>query len=99
MHPGTAADGRQSLAEAIIQPGQKTILHRHHQTEELYHVTRGGGVMTMGGDTFVIEAGDTIRIPAETPHCVENQGNSPLHILCCCCPAYSHEDTELLGPV
>ena len=97
MHPGRSGDGRQSLAEAIVRSGQKTLLHQHHETEELYHVTQGAGRMTMGRNTFTIAAGDTVRIPPGTPHCVENLGSAPLHILCCCCPAYSHEDTELLG--
>ena len=96
LHPGTPAHGRQSLAEAIVQPGRKTILHRHHETEELYHVTRGKGQMTLGTKAFAIETGDSVRIPRGTRHCVENTGNVPLHVLCCCSPAYSHEDTELL---
>lgn len=99
MHPGTPASGRQSLAEAILQPGQKTFLHRHGVTEELYHVTRGEGRMTLGTEVFAIAAGDTVRIPPGAPHCVENTGHAPLRILCCCFPAYSHEDTELLGQV
>lgn len=97
MHPGAPLSGRQSLAEAVVQPGQKTMLHRHRATEELYHVTLGEGRMTMGNEFFDIGSGDTVRIPPGTPHCVENSGRSPLHILCCCCPPYSHEDTELLG--
>lgn len=97
MHPGTAVSGSQSLAEAVVQPGRKTLLHRHRQTEELYHITRGTGRMTMAGSTFAIEVGDTVRIPPGTPHCVENIGATPLHILCCCCPAYSHQDTELMS--
>jgi mannose-6-phosphate isomerase-like protein (cupin superfamily) len=31
-----------------------------------------------------------------TPHCIEALGEAPLRILCCCAPAYAHEDTELL---
>ena len=96
MHPGHPRGGRQSLAEAIVPPGQRTALHRHHDTEELYHVTRGAGRMTLGDETFTIEAGDTVRIPPGTNHCVHNPGSAPLHILCCCCPAYSHDDTELM---
>lgn len=96
MHPGTSVHGSQSLAEAVVQPGRATLLHRHRETEELYHVTQGEGRMTMGSETFDLAAGDSVRIPPGTPHRVENIGDAPLHILCCCCPAYSHEDTELL---
>ncbi len=96
MHPDRHGNLRQSLAEAIVYPGQQTLLHRHQRTEELYHVTAGVGRMTLGDRTFAVAAGDTICIPPGTAHCIANIGNEPLHILCCCAPPYSHEDTILL---
>ena len=96
LHPVSHGFGRQSLAEATIDPGQRTTLHRHRSSEEIYPVTSGAGVMWLGDARFAIAAGDTIRILPGTPHCVENTGAGPLTILCACSPAYSHEDTELL---
>ncbi|AXS79890.1 cupin domain-containing protein [Dechloromonas sp. HYN0024] len=96
LHPAQHAVRHQSLAEAVIPPGTKTLLHRHGVTEEIYHVTRGAGRMTLAAETFVIAPGDSIPIPPGSAHCVENTGAEALHILCCCAPAYSHEDTELL---
>jgi mannose-6-phosphate isomerase-like protein (cupin superfamily) len=86
----------QSLAEATIPVGVATILHKHTLTEELYHIASGKGLMTMGAQQFDVTAGDTICIPPGTAHRVENTGSSDLKIMCCCSPAYSHEDTELL---
>jgi len=100
MHPASHAESlgvrAQSLAEARVAVGAKTHLHRHHQSEELYHVTAGSGIMTLGSDTFPIGPGDTLCIKPGTPHCVENNGDEELVILCCCSPAYSDSDTELL---
>lgn len=96
MHPSVHGNQNQSLAEAIVPPGQQTLLHCHHNSEELYHITAGHGVMQLGEDKFEIRTGDTIAIPAGTPHAVENYGREPLKILCACSPPYSHEDTELL---
>lgn len=76
--------------------GQVTALHRHIYTEELYHVILGQGRMTLGMEIFDVKTGDTILIPPTTPHQIENIGNTELIFLCCCAPAYSHEDTELL---
>ncbi len=95
MHPSLHGNRNQSLAEATIPVGTKTLLHTHMETEELYHVTRGVGRITLGGNILEIVAGDTICIKPETPHCLENTGSEPLVILCCCSPAYSHEDTLL----
>jgi mannose-6-phosphate isomerase-like protein (cupin superfamily) len=97
MHPRVHGNTNQSFAEAIVAPGCTTHLHRHHATEEIYHITAGEGSMRLGEDLFAVRAGDTICIAPGTPHCVENTGAVPLRILCACSPAYSHEDTELLG--
>jgi len=96
MHPAQHACTQQSLAEAIVRPGQKTALHRHNISEELYHIIRGTGRMTLGAETFEVSAGDTLVIAPGTAHCIENTGSDDLHILCCCAPAYAHDDTELL---
>ena len=96
MHPGTHGNAAQSLAEAIIPSGARTLLHKHQITEELYHVTCGSGVMTLGDKAFPVSVGDTICILPGTPHCIEADAGQDLHILCCCSPAYSHEDTEIL---
>lgn len=96
MHPAVHGNHNQSLAEARVARGQKTALHWHRASEELYHVTAGEGVMTLGDERFPIAPGDTIAIAPRTAHCVENTGEKPLVILCCCSPPYRDEDTDLL---
>jgi mannose-6-phosphate isomerase-like protein (cupin superfamily) len=96
MHPAVHGNRNQSLAEATVPPGAPTLLHRHRESEELYHVTAGEGRMTLGGETFPVAPGDTVCIPPGTPHSIENTGPGPLKLLCCCAPPYSHQDTELL---
>lgn len=98
LHPDHHDARNQSLAEAIVPAGTRTLLHRHLRTEEIYHVTAGEGRMMLGQQTFDVFAGDSVLIPPGTPHCIEAMGDVPLHILCCCSPAYAHEDTELLDP-
>lgn len=99
IHPDRDASRHQSLAEATVLPGHRTQLHRHDTTEEIYHVTAGMGRMTLGNDVFEVGPGDSILIRPGTPHCIETTGVEPLRILCCCSPAYSHEDTILLEPL
>jgi len=99
MHPDEHPVQRQSLAEATILPGEATQLHRHHVSEELYHVVAGQGLMILGEECFDVAVGDTVLIPPGTAHRIANAGSEPLRILCACSPAYSHADTELLiGP-
>lgn len=96
MHPRVHGNRAQSLAEAIVDVGGATRLHRHFKTEELYHFTAGEGVMTLGADVFTIKQGDTVCIPPGTPHRVQNSGDTPLKVLCCSTPPYADSDTELL---
>lgn len=97
MHPAVHGNVRQSLAEASLPPGCSTLLHRHHASEELYHFVAGTGRMTLGAEDFAVAPGDTVLIPPGTPHCLQNTGAQPLRLLCCCAPAYRHEDTEILA--
>ena len=96
MHPSLHGNRQQSLAEATVAPGTRTQSHRHVHTEELYHVSAGRGIMTLGDTCFPVTVGDTVLIAPGTPHSIEATGVEPLRILCCCSPPYSHDDTELL---
>ena len=97
MHPQVHGNDRQGLAEAILPPGAHSILHRHLDSEELYHILDGQGLLTLGGETTTVAAGDTICIPPGTPHRVLNTGTGPLRFLCCTAPPYTHEQTQLIG--
>ncbi len=96
LHPNTHTVFKTSLAEAIIDINSETLLHKHFNTEEIYHITRGSGLMTLADAQFDIKPGDSICIAPGTAHCIKNTGDEPLHLLCICSPAYHHNDTELL---
>jgi mannose-6-phosphate isomerase-like protein (cupin superfamily) len=96
MHPKVHGNKRQSLAEASIPIGSRTLLHKHNKSEELYHIHAGNGLITLGGKEFEVTKGDTIYIPSGVPHQIQNTGKRALRILCCCSPPYSHNDTKLL---
>jgi len=96
MHPAIHGNRNQSLAEATVPVGSTTLLHRHRQAEELYHIIAGSGEMTVGEERFAVRAGDTVCIMPDAPHQIANTGVGPLKILCCCSPPYAHGDTELL---
>jgi len=95
LHPNNTAIKNQSLAEAVITPGQMTDAHSHKLTEEIYYILEGKGQMYLANDDFFVEQGDSILIKPGQTHCIKNIGESELRLLCCCSPAYSHEDTFL----
>ncbi len=83
----------QSLAEARLAAGGATQEHYHRQTEEIYYITHGTGRIRIDGETHDVAAGDAIAILPGQRHKLWNTGNGPLRLLCCCAPAYEHDDT------
>jgi mannose-6-phosphate isomerase-like protein (cupin superfamily) len=85
----------QSLAEARLPVGGATQAHCHLKTEEIYYITHGQGRMTIENETREVGPGDAIAIPPGKQHQLANTGREALRLLCCCTPAYEHEDTIL----
>ena len=102
LEPFTTKDGStireylhtpvQSLAEATLAPGQGTQRHYHRLAEEIYLITEGGGTMELDGETVEVGPGDAILIPPGAWHELV-AGTDGTKLLCCCVPAYSHDDT------
>jgi len=85
----------QSLAEACLPVGASTQEHYHPKAEEIYYITHGTRRMRIEGDMRGVKPGDAIAIPPGKKHKLWNTGNEPLRLLCCCAPAYEHEDTVI----
>jgi mannose-6-phosphate isomerase-like protein (cupin superfamily) len=95
IHPLVHGNFSQSLAEARVTPGNSTLLHSHNLTEEIYHILEGTGILTLGHETIEVKSGDSVCISPGTLHNITNTGENELRFLCCCSPAYSHDDTVL----
>ena len=83
----------QSLAEARIPIGGSTMEHYHTKAEEIYYITHGMGRMKIGQAERDVRPGDAIAIPPGQAHKLWNTGEELLRLLCCCAPAYEHDDT------
>ncbi len=86
----------QSLAEARLPPGAATAPHLHPRAEEIYFLLEGRGRMQIEGDVQEVGPGDAIAIPPGARHQISTLGDAPLRFLCCCAPAYEHDDTVMV---
>jgi mannose-6-phosphate isomerase-like protein (cupin superfamily) len=59
------------------KPGQGPPLHTHPYTEVAFTI-EGTAMITVGDETREVKAGDIVVIPANTPHCFVNSGETPL---------------------
>jgi quercetin dioxygenase-like cupin family protein len=82
----------QSLAEATLAPGQGTQRHYHRLAEEIYLIVEGGGRIEVDSETADVAAREAILIPPGAWHELV-AGPDGVRLLCCCVPAYSHDDT------
>ena len=95
VNPRNASLRNQSLAEATLLPGHTSTAHFHPRSEEIYYVLRGSAVMRLEDASSTLRAGDAVAIAPGCRHQIRNTGSDELVFLCCCAPAYSHEDTVL----
>ena len=93
--PAGGSAVNQSLAEATVPVGGETAEHFHRVSEEIYFFTHGRGRLRVCEEVRDVEPGDTVVIAPGLRHKFWNSGPGPLRLLCCCAPAYSHEDTVL----
>jgi mannose-6-phosphate isomerase-like protein (cupin superfamily) len=85
----------QSLAEARLPVGGSTQEHYHVRTEEIYYITHGAGRIRIDGEMREVRLGDAIAILPGQKHKLWNTGTDTLRLLCCCAPAYEHDDTVI----
>jgi phosphoribosylaminoimidazole-succinocarboxamide synthase len=97
LAPANSEMKNQSLAEAGVSPGRSTEEHFHPLTEEIYYILEGRGRIRVEGEEREVGPGDGIAILPGQKHRIWNTGRSDLVFLCCCSPAYSHDDTVITG--
>jgi len=76
----TAADTGGELLEVESnwsQPGQEPPQHYHPRQEEHFEVLEGELRARIGGTEHTVGAGETLAVPAGTPHSMWNPGPGP----------------------
>ena len=96
LSPANSSIKNQSLAEARLAPSRSTDEHFHPKAEEIYYVLEGRGSIKIEDEVREVGPGDGIAILPGKRHRIWNIGGSDLVFLCCCSPAYSHDDTVIV---
>jgi len=96
VRPERGGSRNVSVAVGVIEPGERTRPHRHTESDEVYYVLSGKGVVTLGEKCYAVGPGSCVLTPAGHVHSVRCTGNEALRILCICAPPYTHEQTSAL---
>ena len=92
FHPDNSKIKNQSVALAVVSPKKETKLHYHSNSEEIYYILQGNGIIFLNNKKQKVKNGDTILIKQKVKHKIKNIGNKKLKFLCICSPAYRHND-------
>jgi quercetin dioxygenase-like cupin family protein len=93
---GKDTAGRFCLIDMHIPPSGGPPPHRH-DFEESFIVLEGEITFTFRGAKSVAGAGQTVHIPANSPHQFQNKNDRPARMLCICSPAGQEEFFAQLG--
>jgi quercetin dioxygenase-like cupin family protein len=93
---GEDTNGRFSVMDMFIAPGGGPPPHRH-DFEETFILLDGELEATFRGSKIVLRAGETVNIPANSPHRFVNTADTPARILCICSPAGAEQYFAELG--
>lgn len=64
-----------------VHSRSRLSLQKHMHRTELWIVLSGSATVTIGDKTALLEPGETVFIPKETFHRIENKEEAPLEIL------------------
>ena len=80
----------------VLKPGEAPPLHRHNDTEQIFYVLKGKGVLRIGAakKTFWVKPGDIVRIPPKTRHSIQAAGGKSLRYLAIDCFLKGRPTTE-----
>ena len=64
----------------VLEPGEAPPLHVHHDTEQIFYVLEGRGLLQIGEsvERHAVKPGDVVRIPPHTYHRIFCEGDKPL---------------------
>ncbi|MCH6258599.1 cupin domain-containing protein [Puniceicoccaceae bacterium K14] len=81
-----------SIAHITIPAGVKIKKHYHVESEEVYQVISGEGIMHINGKESLLRSGQAIAIEIGQWHTIDNQSDKPLEMIVTCSPPWSFED-------
>ena len=93
---GKETAGRYCLIDMHVPPCGGPGPHRH-DFEEMFTILEGEIEVTFRGKKSVVRTGETVNIPANSPHFFRNTSERPTRMLCMCSPAGQEEFFIRLG--
>ena len=86
-------EAQSTITHVTMEPGSLSKRHAHKNSEQIWIVERGEGLLLLAGNrSEILRAGDIVRTPAGEVHGVENTGSEPLTYLAVTTPPQNFSD-------
>jgi mannose-1-phosphate guanylyltransferase/mannose-6-phosphate isomerase len=69
------------VKQLVVAPGKRLSLQLHRHRAEHWVVVQGTALVTIGSETKEVVANQSVYVPLETPHRLENPGPEPLKLI------------------
>ena len=85
--------GHFSLAQARVEPGVTTAIHKLKDTDEVYYILSGSGEMEIDGENIgTVKEKDLVFIGRNKTQRITNTSGKYLVFLCICSPRFQIEN-------
>jgi mannose-6-phosphate isomerase-like protein (cupin superfamily) len=80
----------------VLEPGEAPPLHKHDDTEQIFYILEGEGVLSTGveQEKHEVRPGDVVRIPPTVFHSIQCSGGKPLRYLAIDCFLIGRPEAE-----
>ena len=71
----------------VLEPGEAPPLHQHDDTEQVFYILEGEGVLRIGAEQkeYAVRPTDVVRVPPKTLHSIRCVGGTVLRYLAVDC--------------
>jgi len=87
-----------TVIQELMPPGAAEVRHFHRRARQLFFVLAGRMQIEMAEQVLTLEAGDSIEVAPQQPHCVRNASADDLSLLVVSAPS-THGDREENEPL
>ncbi len=92
--------GAKYITTTLVEMNPGGVQKPHsHKTEQCYTIIEGQGLMRVDDDKQIVNAGDTIFIPSNSLHGLENTGKEILRYLSAGSPVFGFKKEKELWPL
>ena len=81
FYESVAQGDRHQVKHLFVKPGASLSLQLHHHRAEHWVVVRGEAQVTVGDEVKTLNENESVYIPVNTKHRLENAGTEPLSII------------------